>query len=79
MSAATKPSTDTFVTREELAVELKISLHTLDAWRTSGRLPEPALEERDGKNRVRHVRWTRAQIDAWVAGGCRGRGSKVKR
>lgn len=58
------------LTRDELARELKISVPTLDSWRTEGRLPEPAILVVDKAGRARTVRWSRSQIDAWLSAGC---------
>lgn len=48
----------------ELARMLSISKPTIWRMRESGRLPEPLRVTSQA------VRWRRADIEAWIAGGC---------
>lgn len=55
------------LTTKELAAYLQVPLATIYAWRTKrGRTPAAYFVGR-------HLRWTRAAIDAWLAeGGSKG-------
>lgn len=56
----TEPQPDAWVTMQELAREIRVSVRTLYKWRAEGRAPRGAAF---GK----HVRMRRADVDAWIA------------
>jgi excisionase family DNA binding protein len=59
--------TPAFFTTKELAEYLRVPLATIYAWRTKGALTPVAYFV------GRHLRWSRAAVDAWLAnGGSRG-------
>lgn len=60
MTLRTLPSAEVYVTREELARELKVSTRTIDRWRTQG-MPSELWGPRSGTRR-----FPRAAAVAWA-------------